>query len=223
MLRLLLLLILANLGFYCWTEGWLDNVVGIRAAGDREPERLARQLHPEALVILPAQTAASSSASAAAAQSCLEAGPFSPTELVAVIASLKQLLPKTADRDWAEVRTEIPGSWMVYMGKFADAEALAKKEQELKRLKLDFDLVNNPPALERGISLGRFDQRVAALKALERLTQQGVHTARVVELSPPGSAIMVRVARADAELAAQLTALKATSLGKGFTACALVP
>ena len=223
MLRLLLLaLIVANLGFYSWTQGWLDGVVGIRATGDREPERLARQLRPEAVVILPPESAASSAATAAT-PACLEAGPFSPTELVAAITSLKQLLPAAAEGGWAEVKTETPGSWIVYMGKFADAEGLAKKEQELKRLKLDFEIMRSPPAFERGLSLGRFDQRAAADKALERFTQQGVRTARVVELSAPGSASMLRAARADAELATQLAALKTASLGKGFAACTKAP
>ena len=223
MLRLLLLaLIVANLGFYSWTQGWLDSVVGIRATGDREPERLARQLRPEAVVILPPESAASSAATAAT-PACLEAGPFNPTELVAAITSLKQLLPAATEGGWAEVKTETPGSWIVYLGKFADAEGLAKKEQELKRLKLDFELVRSPPALARGLSLGRFDQRAVADKALERFTQQGVRTARVVELSPPGSASMLRAARADAELATQLAALKAASLGKGFATCAKAP
>ena len=98
MLRLLLLaLIVANLGFYSWTQGWLDSVVGIRATGDREPERLARQLRPEAVVILPPESAAASSAATAATPACLEAGPFSPTELVAAITSLKQLLPAATE------------------------------------------------------------------------------------------------------------------------------
>ena len=39
-----LLLLLANLGFFAWTQGWLDSVVSARARGDREPERLAREL-----------------------------------------------------------------------------------------------------------------------------------------------------------------------------------
>lgn len=223
MLRLLLLaLLVANLGFYSWTQGWLDGVVGVRATGDREPERLARQVRPETVVILPPESAASGAA-ASAMPACLEAGPFSAAELVAAITALKQLLPAAAEGGWAEVKTETPGSWIVYMGKFSDAEGLTKKELELKRLKLDFEVVRSPPALDRGLSLGRFEARSAADKALERFTQQGVRTARVVELSAPASASLLRAARADTELAAQLVALKATSLGKGFAACAKAP
>ena len=54
MLRALLAgLVLLNLLFFGWTQGWLDTVVGIKAQGDREPERLARQIHPELITILP--------------------------------------------------------------------------------------------------------------------------------------------------------------------------
>ncbi|MEQ1686876.1 MAG: hypothetical protein ABL916_24765 [Burkholderiaceae bacterium] len=222
MLRLVLLaLILANLGFYSWTQGWLDGVVGARAIGDREPERLARQVRPETVVILPPEAAASSTASVAPV--CLEAGPFAGAELLAANAALKQGLPGAAEGSWAEVKTETPGAWIVYMGKFVDTETLTKKEQELKRLKLNFEVVRTPPALDRGLSLGRFDVRAAADTALERFTQQGVRTARVVELSPPGSATLLRAARADEALAAQLLALKASGLGKGFAACAKAP
>lgn len=221
MLRLLVLaLIVANLGFYSWTQGWLDGVVGARAIGDREPERLARQVRPDTVQILPPESAASGVSGTTA---CLEAGPFNATELAAANAALKLALPNAADGSWAEVRTDTPGAWIVYMGKFLDAEGLAKKEQELKRLKLDFELVRSPPALDRGLSLGRFDVRAAADTALERFTQQGVRTARVVELAAPGSATVLRAARADEALAAQLLGLKAGGLGKGFVACAKAP
>lgn len=220
MLRILLLaLLLANLGFYSWTQGWLDDVVGIRAIGDREPERLARQVRPETVVILPPESASAASPSTA----CLEAGPFGSAEIAAASAALKQALPNAAEDSWAEVKTEVPGAWLVYLGKFVDTEGLTKKEQELKRLKLDYEIVRSPPALDRGLSLGRFDVRAAADKALERFTQQGVRTARVVELSAPTSTTLLRAPRADPALATQLVALKAAALGKGFVPCANAP
>ena len=54
MLRALIVaLLLANLAFFTWTQGWLDAVVGVRAIGDREPERLQRQVRPDLIRILP--------------------------------------------------------------------------------------------------------------------------------------------------------------------------
>ncbi|MDE2298159.1 MAG: hypothetical protein KGK18_08320, partial [Burkholderiales bacterium] len=60
MLRALVLtLLLANVAFYAWTQGWLDAVVGVRATGDREPDRLAQQVRPEIVRIVPASAASS--------------------------------------------------------------------------------------------------------------------------------------------------------------------
>ena len=224
MLRALFLaLVLANLGFYAWTQGWLDGVVGARAGGDREPERLTRQVQPETVVILPwtpASGVAATDTADAAARACLEAGPFSAVEIAVASAALKEALPRASNDNWADVKTEIPGSWIVFMGKFADAEGLAKKAQELKRLKVEFEEVRDVPALEPGLSLGRFELRASADKALERFTLQGIRTAKVVEMTAPASMHMLRAAHAEPDLAAQLGALRSSSLGKGFVACA---
>ena len=214
-------LVFANLGFYAWTQGWLDGIAGTRAAGDREPERLARQVRPETVVILP--PGAASAPGTPAPTACLEAGPFSTTELISASATLKEALPGLPEGSWLEAKAETPGAWIVYMGKFNDSESLTKKEQELKRLKVEFEEVRNQPALARGLSLGRHEQRGAADKALERLVQQGVRSARVVEVAAPASVTLLRVPRADSELAARLTALRSAGLGKGFVACAKAP
>ena len=87
-------LLIANLAFYAWTQGWLDDVVGVRAEAEREPERLARQVHPELIHSLsPAEVTSSSAASGLAASgglgdpgsqkgepatACLQAVPFTP-------------------------------------------------------------------------------------------------------------------------------------------------
>ena len=53
MLRLLvLLLLLANAGYYAWRQGLLQPW-GLAPASQSEPERLQQQLHPEALHLLP--------------------------------------------------------------------------------------------------------------------------------------------------------------------------
>src|SRR5206468_6335808 len=65
MLRwLVALLLLANVAFYVWSQGWLDDVVGVRARGDREPERLTRQFHPEVIKILTPQAVAAAASAA---------------------------------------------------------------------------------------------------------------------------------------------------------------
>lgn len=210
---LIVALLLANLGFYAWTQGWLDDVVGVRSIGDREPERLQRQVHPELIRILPADAA---SAAAPSALACFEAGPFTDASLAAAQAAAQSVLPAGS---WATIKTEQPGTWIVYMGRYANREALTKKEDELKRRNAPFEEVREPPALAPGLSLGRFEQRAAATVALDQLTQQGIHTARVVELVPASNRHVLRVDKADAALSTQLAALKAEALGAGFAAC----
>lgn len=215
MLRALIVaLLLANLAFFGWTQGWFDSFVGVRSIGDREPERLQRQVHPELIRILPADTVAAASASAPA---CLEAGPFTDAEIGAAQAVAQVDLPAGS---WTTVSSEQAGTWLVYMGRYASREALTRKEDEIKRRNLPYEEIGAPPALAPGLSLGRFDQRAAAVQALDQFTAQGVRTARVVELAPVSTRHVLRVERADAALATRLAALRIDALGKGFAACA---
>ena len=223
-------LLLANLLFYAWTQGWLDGVAGVRADGDREPERMSRQVRPESVRILPPQTASqpASGASAASAASetarssaaCLEAGPFAADEIRGVDAALQAALPAEWRGGWTTVKTERPGAWILYMGKFANREALLKKADELKRRKVAYDEVHAPPALDMGLSIGRYDDKGAAERALVKFGEQGIHTARVAELNPPVAAYMLRAANADGPFAARLASLRIVALGKGFAECA---
>ena len=217
MLRAVVLgLLLANLAFFAWTQGWLDSVVGIRSIGDREPERLLRQVHPELIRILPPLEAA-----AAPAPVCLEAGPFTATELVAAEAALRAAWPSAPTLAWASVKTDLPGAWIVYMGTYPNLEAMNRKQEELGRRNLPFEAVTNPAELDPGLSLGRFDDRARANQALEQFAQQGIRTARVVELSAPSSSYRLRADAVDAARAAQLAGLPAGALsGKAFGACA---
>lgn len=212
-------LVLANAAFFAWTQGWLDTVVGVRSIGDREPERVLRQIRPETIRIVANPTLA-----AAAPPVCLEAGPFAAAEIAAAEAALRVALPNATAGTWGSLKSEQPGSWIVYMGKYPNRELLVRKQEELARRKVAFEEVNSPVALDPGLSLGRFEERAAADKALAQFAQQGIHTAKVVELTPPASNFRLRVDSADAGLAAQLAELKADALlGKPFAACAKVP
>ena len=230
MLRtLVVVLALANLGFYAWTQGWLDSITGVHAGGDREPERLARQVQPETVVILPSSAAGANASAPSATNTattavvptptlvCLEAGPFSNTELSAAEAAIRANAPAAG---WDDVKTDKPGAWIVYMGRYADREMLAKKKEELARIKLSFEEARNSPSLEPGLVLGRYGDRAGAENELAKFNLRGVHSAKVVEISPGSSSHVLRVDKADAALAAQLMGMKNEALGKGFAPCA---
>lgn len=220
MLRLLVVvLLLANLAFYAWTQGMLDNLTGVRAQGDREPDRLTRQVKPDTIRVVPASAVALAAAAAETPPACLEAGPYTPAQITAAEGVLQTVLPAGS---WASLKTESPGVWIVYMGKYPNREALQKKADELKRLKIGFEELRNvPPELADGLALGRYDNRAAADKALAEVTQRGVRTARVMPLSAPAVTHSLRVERADATLQSRLAGLRAEALlGKSFIPCA---
>lgn len=170
----------------------------------------------------PGGTPAASAPAAATATSCLEAGPFTPSELVAAEAALvRAALPAGS---WSDVRRDTPGAWIVYMGRYTDAAQLSEKEDQLRRIRgVSFERVRGLPDLEPGLSLGRFDDRAAADAALTDLSTRGVRTARVVTVAAPATTYLVRVERADTALQQRLQALKAPALGAGFRACGAPP
>ncbi len=74
MLRgLLLALLLANLVFFVWSQGGLGKGDGSPAGGEREPERLSRQVNPESVQLLRPPVAASTPAVSASAATAPEA------------------------------------------------------------------------------------------------------------------------------------------------------
>lgn len=79
MRALIALLLLANLVFLALAQGWLQPLAGLSTQHEREPQRLAAQLHAETVRVLPAD-----------AVTCLQAGPFNAAEAEAAEAALAQ-------------------------------------------------------------------------------------------------------------------------------------
>ena len=97
MLRLLvLLLILANGAYYAWSEGLL-RAYGFAPAQQREPQRVAQQIRPEAIQILTsseAKRADSQVQSELVSKECLMAEPFDEAQ----VATLRPALQRQYDR-----------------------------------------------------------------------------------------------------------------------------
>lgn len=297
MLRwLVLVLLLANAGYLAWSQQWLAGL-GLAPATEAEPERLQRQIAPEALRILPGQggqagkgvgnesgmnkdlasaSAAASTASSNAAEAVDEAvpapapapatpaaesaaasaapGPAAPQPAVVVSAagapadSGRTTVPVAAERgeclqagpfdtaeatawrraasvlpqgSWSLERRTTPGRWMVYLGKFADADALGKKRAELRARNVSYDRAG-VAALEPGLSLGRFSTEEAADRALamlERKNGDAVRTARVVVDRPEVVSFQLRLPLVDSALRAQLAPLRPALAGNALQSC----
>lgn len=227
MLRALVLaLLVANAVFWGWSHGALG-ALGWAPVRPDEPERLARQVHAQALHLVPAPgdaapaparaastpDTAPQAAAASTGGVCLQAGPFDERQ-AGVLRSAAQALPAG---HWRLDGTALPGRWMVYIGKLADADAVRAKRAELRELGVDTDRPG--AALEPGISLGRFASEDAATRALTELGRKGVRSARVVPERRDTPAFVLRLPQADAALRAQVLALGPALAGRDLRAC----
>jgi hypothetical protein len=219
MLRLLvLILILANGAYYAWSQRLLVSW-GIGPAQQSEPQRVAQQINPEAMrVLTPDEDRRGAAASVAAAKpaECLQAGNFDEAQAAAVGEALtKAAWPAES---WKLENVVQPARWIVYMGKYADVEMVAKKRAELRQRNVTFEALANP-ALEPGLSLGGFDTQAEATRQLESLSTHGVRTARVVQERPEVRATRLVLPALDDTLRARLDDIKPLLSGKPLRAC----
>ena len=230
--RLAVLLLVANLACLAWAQGWLRGV-GLAPQVHAEPERVQRQVQPQALSLRPMASAsvsappreAVSAAVAAAAPgpeapatppaagSCLQVGAFDEQQIEAVRRAAASLPAGS----WRVDAVQLPGRWMVYIGKLADAGAVATRRAELRALGVDTDRPG--AALEPGLSLGRFASEDAAERALDNLSRKGVRGARVVRERRDTPAYLLRLPQADAALRQQARALGSALGGRDWRAC----
>ena len=218
MLRLLLLtLVLANGVYFAWTSGLL-RAYGFAPAQQSEPQRMAQQIRPEALRVLSAGEVKGVEAQVQtdlAPKECLQAGPFDEVAAGALRAALEAGWPPGS---WQLDAVSQPARWIVYMGKYPNAEALLKKRAELANMNLKLEARTNP-ALEIGISLGGFDTQIAANAELVRLNQRGIRTARVVLEHEAAQVSQLKLPAVTEPLKTRLESLRPAMAGKAFRKC----
>ena len=242
MLRLIVLVLLVvNAGLYAWLQSDPHAL-----QPDREPQRLGRQVAPDAIQVLPdlpasaprgarpaalpaSQAAAAGSVATAtvAAASATDGGAFAhktsdaeidcsetPPVDSALFGTLKAALIKAGvpPDAIAERRQSQGGTWLVYLGRYADPLAWQQKVDEMKKLDVKFERVNNPAALAPGLSLGQFSSQPDAAKRLDELTRRGVKGARVVAATPPIVLLHLQVRATD-------PAWRRATAGQRFNSC----
>jgi len=191
------LLVLANLVFFTWAQGYW----GGQDAG-REPQRLKDQLHPEKMNVAPPPP-----------QGCRRV-----EGLTAKDAEKLQLALQNVGLATSLQNAEEGPSFWVNIPALANKAAVDKKVAELKALGVtDFQAMQG----ESGsfvISLGLFRSEGSANEFLLAVNKKGVKSARVeTRRAPPPTRIEVRGA-ADV-LAARLPDLLAGLAGASAVAC----
>ena len=183
---------------------------------------MAQQLRPEGMSILKPEEvrrmdAAPTAVPTASASppECLQAGLFNDAQTAVLRPRLQSALPPNS---WRLDTVVEPARWIVYMGKYPTADALAKKRAELASLNLKFETLTNP-ALEIGLSLGGFQTQAAANTALANLNRRGVRTARVVQERAEVRGSLLKIPAADDAVKARLEEFKTALAGKPLRSC----
>lgn len=211
MLRLLVvLLLLANGGYYAWSQGLL-RPWGLAPSTQAEPERLQRQLQPQALRLLPAASAPAQPPSAppapaseaapepatAPATAPVAAAPVSATAAAPAPAQgpTQCLQAGSFDERQAQALRQALAAWPAGSWELAASTQSGRWMVYMGRFP-DVDVVDKKrvelralniafdrpgAALEPGLSLGRYSSEERAEAALKDLARQGVRTARVVQ------------------------------------------
>ncbi|MDF1481174.1 SPOR domain-containing protein [Extensimonas sp. H3M7-6] len=158
-------------------------------------------------------TPATASRNAAAPAVCLQAGTFDAHQA----ETLRKTLARWPQGSWTLDPMPVAGRWMVYLGRFPQADVLDKKKADLRELGIAFDRPG--AAWEPGLSLGRYSTEEAAQRALAELRAKGVRTARVVPERPAGTAYVLRLPAVTEALRPQADALRPQLGGRAWRSC----
>jgi hypothetical protein len=188
-----LLLLLANLLFLAWWQGYL----GPRSTEGHEPQRLDTQVSPDRLHIVkakgersagvadtpsPAPTAVAPNPSAKAVaapplESCREIGALALDEAEHIKAALAKAAPEITV---TQKPVPEPQSYWVHIPPLPTRQAAEKKSAEVKRLGFaEYYVVQDEGANRYAISLGLFGSEQAANDFVATLAKKGIRGARV--------------------------------------------
>lgn len=197
MLRtLFFLLVLANLLFFAWTQGYFGPL-----ADGREPHRLGNQLTPEKLRVL-----GSSKVSPGAAQleRCRLVSGLAPGEIQRLIAQASQPELRLA----IKLNESPKNAYWVWIPPLANRPTAEKKLAELKARDIaGFSLVADPGPDQYAILLGLFTSELTANAYLQELAKRGVRSAKLLVREDPLDKALLEVRGSVAALAKDLVTM----------------
>lgn len=217
-----LLLVLANLAFFAWTNFVAD------LDTQSDPRPLARQVAPEKLRILPPEPAAAAAASPVAPKpvaetspariACLEWGGFSAAD--AARAS-EALAPLALGNRLSQRQVDDTANWWVYIPPRANKQDAQKKVGELKARGVDeYFIVQDEGPFQYALSLGVFKTEAAAASRLEALRAKDVRTAQMGKRETQLQKIYLQVRAVEDALAAKLRETAQSFAGSEMRECA---
>ena len=212
MLRgLLLALLLANLAFFVWSQGGLGNTAG----GEREPERLSRQVNPEAVQLLrttgPA-SAPSTSASATPAADPSASGPEAASAASsAEVASAPEAASAATGSSAAATMAASAASVAAVGSAVASTPAVVLPPPPPGTRCLEAGPFN-------GTELASVETALAANAKTRRIVRRWVQSPPEAASAPAAPQHRLRIDATPGEVAV-LEALPASVVGRSFTPC----
>ncbi|MEY4652863.1 MAG: hypothetical protein RI884_1444 [Pseudomonadota bacterium] len=216
MLRIaVLVLLIANAAWFAWAQDLL-RPWGLGPSSQAEPQRVDQQVLPASIRLVQGAEAARLVETAALLRppECLATAPL--TDAVATV--LRQRLAGWPPGSWRLEPAVEPARWIIYMGKYPDAEMVERKKAELRRRGVSFEPVANP-SLQPGLSLGGFTTQAAANDQLAVLATRDVRSARVVLERPELRGPALRLPLVDDLLRPRLAELQAALAGRPLAPC----
>ena len=229
------LLVLANAGYFAWTQGVLDGL-GMAPQEQHEPQRLGEQVRPEQLRLLNGTLAQPEPAAPVAApappappavptpsllegsgpRSCWLAGGFTAAQADLLRAELA-LLGLPPDR-WQLNEVHSTGRWIVYMGRYDNEAQLERKKAELRGIGVNFREVT-ANGLAPGLALGTYSSEAAVQQALQEVERGGVRTAKIAQERAESVSFTLRLPAITADQRAAVDGLGDAMAGKALRAC----
>ncbi len=204
----LILLVLANLLFFAWGQGYFGDT-----EEGREPQRLVKQLLPEKLHV----AGALATSAAPPVEGCRLVGGLSLDEAQRLRTQLAEKEPKL---HLAVKSVEEESGYRVVVPALPDRQAAEKKMLELKRLGFaDVSLVQDDGPGKFAVSLGLFKSAPAANEYLQGLARRGVRSAKVQARGKSVAAVQLVVRGPSDLLATRLPELLAGFPAAGVADC----
>jgi hypothetical protein len=205
---LVLLLVLVNLVLLVWRQGGFSGGV----PPGREPQRLARQIAPEAIKLLTAEQLAAlraieqPGADALATIACVELGDFDDASLARIQGRLAELA--LGERLRAR-RVEAPAWFVVYLPAAATRAEAERTALELRGRGIRDLVVMGPNTpTPNAILLGSFRDQELAQRHQADLTRRGISGVQVAARGSGAESTRFEIGDVDPALARQLAEIQ---------------
>ena len=174
------LLVLCNLVFFAWTQGYFGKV-----DDGREPQRYSHQLEPDKLTVT--GVAPAPPAPPPGAEACRLVGGLTLAE-ARHLQEITQPEEKSIGLKFAVKPIEMPPGHWVFIPPLANKALADKKLLELKQRGVaNPELIQEEGADKFAISLGMFNTKEEAGEHLQSLNKRGVRSALIQERPRPAS------------------------------------